>query len=72
MLAIYIVWCTINLFLAVYSLISDGWDEFGEDFYPFGSSYLRDYDLTELTVYCGLPVLVYWVYHKIVEKFYDK
>ncbi len=69
----YIIWCAVNMFLAVYSLISDGWSNIGERLFPFGQyGYeLREYDLTELVIYCGIPLLVYWIYRTIERKYYS-
>ncbi len=66
----YLIWSTINLFLTLYSLFYSGW--YGiDEFFPFDGFDIDDYDIIELVVYCGLPVLVYWIYCVIERKYYS-
>jgi hypothetical protein len=65
----YLIWCTINLFIALWSLFSCGWWGIDE-FFPFDDGNIEVYDIIELIVYCGIPVLVYWIYCVIDRKYY--
>ena len=52
----YVVWAFVNLILF---LMAEG---DGEDFWPFdGFKYIRDYDISELTVYVLGPVVYNYV-----------
>lgn len=68
----YIIWLTIHIILFI---SEEGWEDLDPDhFYPWskGLSYTYEYDIFEFIFYCGIPLLVYWVFRLIENKYYNQ
>lgn len=71
-LLVYLSWCAIHLLIGVSTLLQGGWTVDG-DIWPFASIELEDYyDIFEILIYCGLPILIWFVYSIIIQKFYSE
>lgn len=71
LLLAYLIWCAIHLLIGISTLLQGGWSV-DEDIWPFASIEFEDYyDIVEIVIYCGLPVLVFWLYGKIEYKYYS-
>jgi hypothetical protein len=68
----YLVWCTVHILIGISTLLQGGWTVDG-DIWPFASVELKDYyDIIEIIIYCGIPILIWFIYSNIVEKHYTE
>lgn len=67
----FLVWCGIHLLLSLISLIEgDLFYGIFDEFFPITDGDFYEYTLEEPIFYIGLPILVYWLWTKIEEKYY--
>ncbi len=66
----YLVWCAVHILIGFSTLIDGKWD-IDEDIWPFASFELNyRYDIVEVILYCGLPIVIWYFYSKIISKHY--
>lgn len=69
----FLVWCGIHLLLSIVSLIDGSlFDRIFWAFFPITDGDFYQYTLEEPILYIGLPILIYWVWTKIEEKYYKE
>ena len=57
--------------MGIANLLQGGWT-IDEYIWPFASLKIDGYyDIVEIILYCGLPLLIWIIYNKIIDKHYD-
>ncbi|MEN6500935.1 MAG: hypothetical protein ABFC55_00940 [Tenuifilaceae bacterium] len=71
LLLAYLIWCSIHVLMGIANLLQGGWT-IDEYIWPFASLKIDGYyDIVEIILYCGLPLLIWIIYNKIIDKHYD-
>lgn len=71
LLLAYLSWCVIHILIGTSTLLGEDWTVDG-DIWPFVAIKLDDYyDIVEILIYCGLPIIIWAIYSKILTKYYN-